>query len=79
MGRFIAEGGAFRFTNVLIEQMDRLRATFTQSDIDDLESQFKNFLKKYHVDKNLKQIVQAASKNKAFAEQKKLFYKDHPC
>ena len=74
----LVEGGAFKFTNVLMEQMDRLQATFTQIDIDNLELKFKNFLKKCHADKNFQGIVQAASKSKTFAEQRKLFYKDYP-
>ena len=36
----LVEGGAFKFTNVLMKQMDRLQATFTQSDIVNLELQF---------------------------------------
>ena len=74
----LAESGAFNFSNILMEQMDRLQSTFTEYEIDSIEEQFSNFLTKYHNDPNFKRLVENTSDCKTFAEAWSWLYKEYP-
>ena len=50
-------------------QKDRLKATFTEEDIQNIQMQYKLFERKYHSDEGFKCLVQATNKQcKSFDE-----------
>jgi hypothetical protein len=49
--------------------MERLKASFKQNQINDLELQFNDFLNKYLPDKGFKTVVEGPSLCKTFAEE----------
>ena len=64
----VAEYGKFMFTTAIITQKDRLRATFTEEDIQNIQTQYKLFERKYHSDECFKYLVQATKQYKSFDE-----------
>lgn len=74
----LAEAGSFQFSTALMEQRNRLRVSFSDQEIDDLELQFKEFETKYHRDDVFKKLVQNTSELKTFAEAWGWLYKTYP-
>ena len=59
---------AFMFSTTIMEQRDRLAVAFMEEEIDSIEVQFKDFLRKYHNDEVFKHLVENTSKCETFAE-----------
>ena len=74
----LAEAGSFQFSTALTEQRNRLRVSFSEIEIDDLELQFKEFETKYHRDDVFKKFAHNTSELKAFAEAWEWLYKTYP-
>jgi hypothetical protein len=74
----LAEAGSFNFSSAVMEQRSRLRVSFLDADIDDLETQFKEFETKYHNDEMFKRLIQNTSELKTFAEAWGWLYKEYP-
>jgi hypothetical protein len=53
----VAEHGTHMFITVIITQKDRPRATFTEEDIQNMQTQYKLFERKYHSDEGFKCLV----------------------
>ena len=74
----LAEGGSFNFTTSLLKQRDRLLMTFMEEYIDELEQEFIEFERRYHMDGGFKELVQNTSKCESFAEAWGWLYERYP-
>jgi len=74
----VAEYGRFMFTTVIITQKDSLRATFAEEDIQNIQTQYQLFERKYHSDEGFKCLVQATKQHKSFDEPWCWFYEQYP-
>ena len=74
----LVEAGSFRFTTALLEQRDRLLATYTEDYIDSLEQEFIEFERRYHTDDGFQELVQNTSKCESFGEAWSWLYAKYP-
>jgi hypothetical protein len=66
------------FTTAIITQKDRLRATFTEEDIQNMQTKHKLFERKYHSDEGFKCLVQATKQHKSFDDTWSWLYQQYP-
>jgi hypothetical protein len=78
MPHVLAEVGAYSFSQVVIEQRDRLKVTFSDSQIDDLEFEFKAFLNRYEMDGAFNTLVNKHGECNEFSEAWGWLFKDYP-
>jgi hypothetical protein len=70
--------GSFHLSKLVIEQKERLHASFNESKMREIEIQYSEFETRYYRDKSFKQIVDNTEDTKSFHEAWGLFYKDYP-
>ena len=74
----LVEAGSFRFTTALLEQRNRILATYTEDYFDIPEQEFIKLERPYHTDGGFQELVQNTSKCQSFGQAWGWLYEMYP-
>ena len=75
----IAKLGSFEFSSIVLRQLDRIKHTYDDHYVDELEREFKNFEERYASNRGFKQLVDnTADRTSTFQDNWKSFQPTYP-